>query len=240
MGPYLRTNNDTKKIMNNVILALIPIIIFAIYKNGYIPFSHNKIIFIEMFRPLLNIFVGVITSFVIEFIYYKLIKRNNNYKYSYSIFPGLFLALILPLKTPIYIIAIGSFVATLSKLLFGGFGKNKLNPALVGYVFIFVFFSSIFSTNNYFNTYEIDTISSSTPLTNASMISDIGSYEKLVKPYGNLMNFFIGTIPGSMAETSAVLCLLAFLYLTLTKTIKWRIPVFYISTVFLITFGIGR
>jgi len=240
MGPYLRSKNNTKKIMNNLIIALIPIIIFSIYKNGYIPYSNDKISFIEMFRPLLTVLIGVITSFVVEFVYYKLIKKSNGFKCSYSIFPGLFLALILPLKTPIYIVAIGSFIGSLSKLLFGGFGKNMLNPALVGYVFIIVVFSSIFSTNNYFNAYEIDTISSSTPLTNASMISDIGSYDKLVKPYGSLLNFFIGTIPGSMAETSAVLCIFAFIYLTITKTIKWRIPVFYVSTVFIITFGIGR
>lgn len=240
MGPFIKTKNDTKKIMKNVLIALIPIILFSIYKNGYIPYLNNKITFIEIFKPLFNILVGIFTSFIIEFLYYKIIKKNDKYKYSYSIFPGLFLSLILPLKTPLYIIAIGASVSTLSKILFGGFGKNKLNPALVGYIFIFIAFSSILTTSNYLNNYELDTISSSTPLTNASLISDIGSYDKLIKPYGTLINFIVGTIPGSLAETSALLCIIAFIYLTITKTIKWRILVFYVATVFIITFGIGR
>lgn len=240
MGPFVRNNVDTKKIMVNVLIALTPIILFAIYKNGYVPFANGKTNFIGMIYPLLFVIVGAITSFIIEFVYYKFIKKNDDYKMSYGFFPGLFLALILPFKTPIYILIIGSVIATISKLVFGGFGKNIFNPALVGYLAIVLVFSSVFSTNYYFNDYELDTISTSTPLTNASMLSDIGSYDKLIKPYGNLVDFFIGTIPGSLAETSSLLCLLALVFLSFTKTIKWRIPVTYISIVFVLTFGIGR
>jgi len=240
MGPFLKSNNKTDKIMRNLLISLLPIIIFTTYKNGYIPFANNKINLFGLFYPLIFIVIGIITSFIIEFIYYKFIKKNNEYKKSYSIFPGMFLALILPLKTPIYVLITGAAVATLSKIIFGGFGKNVFNPALIGYIFVIASFSFVFSTNNYLNNYELDTISSSTPLTNASMISDIGNYNKLVKPYGSLLNFFIGTIPGSLAETSALLCLISLIFLIATKTIKWRIPVTYISTVFIITFGIGR
>ena len=152
----------------------------------------------------------------------------------------MFLSLILPLHTPIYILVIGSAIASISKIIFGGFGKNLFNPALVGYLVIILFFSSILTTSNYFNQYELDTISKPTPLTNASMVTGIGSYDELVKPYGDLSNFFIGTIPGSFVETSALLCLVAYIFLSLTKTIKWRIPLVYIITVFVLTLGIGR
>ena len=240
MGPFLRSKNSTNKIMLHLLIALLPIVIFTIYKNGYIPYSHGLISFIEIFNPLLNIFIGALTSFVIESIYALILKKKNYIKNSYAFFPGLFLALILPLHTPIYIVAIGSAVASISKIIFGGFGKNIFNPALVGYFFIILVFSSILTTDNYFNQYELDTISSSTPLTNASMVSGIGSYDELVKPYGDLSNFLIGTIPGSLAETSALLCIVAYIYLSITKTIKWRIPLVYVATVFIITFGIGR
>ena len=240
MGPFIKSKNTTDKIMRNLLISLLPIIIFTTYKNGYIPFANNKTNLLGLFYPLIFVLIGTITSFIIEFIYYKFIKKNNEYKKTYSIFPGMFLALILPLKTPLYVLIIGATVATLSKIIFGGFGKNVFNPALIGYIFVIVSFSFVFSTNNYLNDYELDTISSSTPLTNASMISDIGNYNKLVKPYGSLLNFFIGTIPGSLAETSALLCLVSLIFLIATKTIKWRIPVTYISTVFIITFGIGR
>ena len=240
MGPFLRSKNSTNKIMLHLLVTLLPIIVFTIYKNGYVPYSHGLISFMEMFNPLLNIFIGALSSFVIESIYALILKKKNYIKNSYAFFPGLFLALILPLKTPLYIIVIGSVVASVSKIIFGGFGKNIFNPALVGYLFIILVFSSILTTDNYFNKYELDTISSPTPLTNASMVSGIGSYDELVKPYGDLSNFLIGTIPGSLAETSALLCIIAYLYLSFTKTIKWRIPLVYVGTVFVITFGIGR
>ena len=240
MGPFVRSKNSTNKIMLHLLIALIPIVIFSIYKNGYIPYSHNQISFIEMFNPLLNIFVASLTSFVVEAIYALIFRKKNYIKNAYAFFPGLFLALILPINIPIYILVIGSIIASVSKLIFGGFGKNIFNPALVGYLFIMIVFSNMLTTNTYFNSYELDTISKPTPLTNASMASGIGSYDELVKPYGSLLNFFIGTIPGSLAETSALLCLVAFIYLSVTKTIKWRIPLVYITTVFVITFGIGR
>lgn len=226
--------------MLHLLVALLPIIIFTVYKNGYIPYSHGLISFIEMFNPLLTIFIGALTSFVVESIYALILKKKNYIKNSYAFFPGLFLALILPLHTPIYVVVIGSVIASISKIIFGGFGKNMFNPALVGYLFIILVFSSILTTDNYFNQYELDTISSPTPLTNASMVSGIGSYDELVEPYGDLSNFLIGTIPGSLAETSALLCIVAYIYLSFTKTIKWRIPLVYVATVFIITFGIGR
>ena len=240
MGPFLRSKNSTNKIMLHLLVALLPIIIFTVYKNGYIPYSHGLISFIEMFNPLLTIFIGALTSFVVESIYALILKKKNYIKNSYAFFPGLFLALILPLYTPIYVVVIGSVIASISKIIFGGFGKNMFNPALVGYLFIILVFSSILTTDNYFNQYELDTISSPTPLTNASMVSGIGSYDELVEPYGDLSNFLIGTIPGSLAETSALLCIVAYIYLSFTKTIKWRIPLVYVATVFIITFGIGR
>ncbi len=240
MGPFVRSKNSTNKMMMHLLIALIPIVIFSIYKNGYIPYSNGYISFIEIFDPIIKIFIGALTSFLIESIYALIFRKKNYIKNSYAFFPGLFLALILPLNVPIYVLVVASIVASVSKLVCGGFGKNIFNPALIGYLFIVLVFSSVLTTNNYFNAYELDTISKPTPLTNASMISGIGNYEQLVKPYGNLFDFFLGSIPGSLAETSAFCCILAFIYLTATGTIKWRIPLVYVTTVFLITFGIGR
>ena len=240
MGPFLRSKYKTNRIMINLLIALFPLIIFSIYKNCYIPYSYGLINFIEIFSPIISIIIASLTSFVVEVIYAIMLKKKNYIKNSYAFFPGLFLALILPLHTPIYILVIASVIASISKIIFGGFGKNIFNPALVGYLFIILFFSSILTTNNYFSAYELDTISRATPLTNASMATGIGNYDQLIKPYGDLSDFFIGTIPGSFAETSAVLCLVAFVFLSLTKTIKWRISLFYILTVFIITLGIGR
>jgi Na+-translocating ferredoxin:NAD+ oxidoreductase RnfD subunit len=80
MGPFIRANNTTTKIMRNILLALLPLILFAVYKHGYIPYANNKIKLLGLFYPLAFIIVGALTSFLIEFIYYKFIKCKPNEK----------------------------------------------------------------------------------------------------------------------------------------------------------------
>lgn len=235
MGPFIRTKNNTDKIYNNLLIALIPIIIFSFYKNGIIPFINNKTNIIGLYYPLIFILVGSLSSYLIEKIYCKIFKKES---YA-SIFPGLFITLVLPINTPIEILIFGCFIGVIvGKMLYGGFGNNIFNPALIGCIFILSSHSSIIMNNGgYLNSYEVDSITSATPLSN--VIEGIGTYDTLVKPYGDLSNFFIGLIPGSVGETSSLLCLLGLIYLSITKTIKIKIPVLYISTVFILTYIIG-
>lgn len=236
MGPFIKDNNNTSKIMLHLLTALTPVILFSIYKNGYIPYKSSGNI-LTILNPLILIVTGCLTSYLTEFIYGLIAKRKHYTKGSFAIFPGLFLSLILPVNIPFYIVIIGAFIASFSKIIFGGFGKNIFNPALIGYIFIVAAFSTYFSTNYYLNSYELDTISKPTPLTNAS-ISNLG-YDQMVKPYGSLFDFFTGHIPGSLGETSALLCIVAFIYLTIRKAIKWRISVSYVTTFFIINYAIG-
>lgn len=247
IGPFIKSKNTTNKMMFNLLVSLIPIIIFTVYKNGVLPYQAGKIEFTYILYPLLFILLPALVSFLIETIYAIIFlkKRNKDiFKYiksSYSFFPGLFLGLILPINMPIWIVLLGAVIASLSKMIFGGFGKNWFNPALVGYLFIFIFFTSYFQINGgYLNKLEVDTISTSTPLTNSIVVEGIGDYDSLVKPYGSLVNFFTGMIPGSIGETSTLLCLVAFIYLTITGVIKWKIPIVYVLTVFFATFLIGN
>lgn len=241
MGPFIKSNNKTSKIMIRLLIALTPIILFAIYKNGYIPYSKGYVGIYGLLYPLIFILVGALTSFIVELVYSLIFIKEDYIKNSYSFFPGLFLSLILPLNSPILVLILGASVATIiGKLVFGGFGKNIFNPALIGYIFVVASFSSVFSSNAYFNSYELDTISKATPLTNASLVTGIGTYDELIKPYGNLTDFFVGTIPGGLGEVSSLLCLLAFVYLSVTKVIKWKIPFVYVLTVFIINFMISR
>lgn len=244
MGPFIKDTNKTSKMMFHLFIALTPIIAFTFIKNGVIPYTHGTTGVLGMLYPLIFILISTLSTFIFETVYGLLfLKRNikDLIKNTYSIFPGLFLGLILPINTPIIILIIGSFVSSIiAKMLFGGFGNNIFNPALVGRLFIITVYAIVIGkSGGYLNSYELDTISSSTPLTNASTLSGIGTYDVLVKPYGSLLNFFIGTIPGAVGETSALLCLLAFAYLTFFKVIKWKIPVTYILTVFAITYVIG-
>lgn len=246
-GPFIKSHNSTSKMMLNLFLSLVPIILFSVYKNGILPYQEGKIELFYVLYPILFVIIPALTSFAFETLWAIIFlkKRNKDIieyiKTSYSFFPGLFLGLVLPLNMPLWLLVLAALVATISKMIFGGFGKNWFNPALIGYLFLFLFFSSYFQMNGgYFNKLELDTISSSTPLTNAMTLDTIGDYNSLVKPYGSLMDFFIGTIPGAVGETSALLCLLAGIYLTITGVIKWKIPMVYILTVFFMTFFIGN
>ena len=243
MGPFIKDNNTTKKMMKHLLIALTPIIIFTFVKNGIVPYKKGYTNIIGMFYPLIFILASTLSTYIFETLF-KLIKERNikkALKSTYSIFPGLFLGLILPINTPILILILGSFVSSiLAKMVFGGFGKNIFNPALLGYLVITTIFASTIASNGgCLNPYELDTITSSTPLTNAQIVGLVNNYDVLVKPYGRLLNMFIGNIPGALGETSALLCILAFIYLTYFKVIKWKIPVTYILTVFAMTYVIG-
>lgn len=245
IGPFKKNNITTRKTMIHLLIALFPIVAFSFYKNGIIPYQKGVVNLFEMLTPLLIIVISTLTSFLTELLYAVIFlkKKNDDLKEylseSFSIFPGLFLGLILPINTPISIVIFGAFMATfVGKLLFGGFGNNIFNPALIGRLFVISSYALVIGNNGgYLNQYELDAVTSATPLSN--VISGIGTYETLVVPYGNLWNFFLGIIPGSLGETSSLLCILGFVYLSLTKVIKWKIPATYILTVFLITYTIG-
>lgn len=247
-GPFISSKNTTNNIMTHLLISLIPIIIFSFYKNGIIPYINNTTGIYGLFLPLIVIFLSIITSFVTEFLFFKFCRKSKTIKEdlgkSFAIFPGLFVSLILPLNTPLYLVLLASFVASFSKVIYGGFGKNLFNPALIGRLFVVSAYAMVLS-NAYLNSYEIDTLSSATPLSNIAVVDAI-TYDNIVKPYGTLTDFFFGTIPGTIGETSTLLILAAFVYLVIKKVIKPIIPITYILTFGLISLlacyinGIGQ
>lgn len=243
-GNYIKSPDSTKKMMDYVLIALLPIIIFSFYKNGIMPLIKGTGNILELFKPLLYVIIPVLVSLFTEYIFYILKKEKKDIKFlireSFAILPGIFLGLIIPINTPIWLLIVAAFIASFSKMIFGGLGKNPLNPALVGGLFIIIFASSyIGAQGGYLNSYEVDAISGATPLANLSALSYAGSYEEVVVPYGSLWSFFFGNIPGAIGETSAVLCIMAFVYLLANKVIKWRIPVCYVLSVFVMSALIG-
>ena len=238
---YLKSKDNTNKIMNRVIIALIPIILFAWIRNGIYPALSNKytLSIYDMFKPLLVIVTPVLITCLVEGLYYRYIKKVSNIKKAikehYSILPGLFLGLIVPINTPIYVLILGAiFTTIIGKLIFGGFSNNIFNPALLGRLFIIFCFGILITTNGGYSII-VDTISSPTSL------SILASNNYLLPsnfPY-SLTDLFLGLKPGCLGEVSIVLCLISFIYLTITKTIKYKITITYILTVFIITLLVG-
>lgn len=248
VGPFIKSKNKTSKMMMNVLIALVPILLFGFYKNGIIPYINGKVNIIGMLYPLIFVILGGVFTYFIEkflarfFLKKKDLELKKYMQSSFSILPGIFLSLIMPINTPIWVLFFGSFISIgLGKIVYGGFGNNIFNPALLGRLFVITVYAGVIAkSGGYLNSYELDTVSSATPLSNVVSVEGIGSYENLVAPYGTLKEFFIGFIPGAIGETSALLCFVAFIYLSLTKTIKRKIPMIYVGTVFVITWIIGR
>ena len=241
MPTFIKDKNNTSKMMFHILVALIPIIVFSFYKNGVMPYLNGYVDIYGMFYPIILILISIFSNFLFEMIYQLIFNKNisiKNFIGDLNLYmSGLFLGLILPINTPIHIAIIGNlFSIVIRKILYKAFHKNIFNQALIGKLLIVsIFYSIIIEAGGYMNSMEMNNISNIVSPYNI-VTSGFGTYNVLVAPYGNLFDFFIGTIPGALGETSVILCILAFIYLTLTKTIKWRIPVFYISTVFFISF----
>ncbi len=248
-GPYIRKadfKQNTSTMMFDFLLALTPLIIFAWYKNGIMPYNEGTIGFIQMLYPLLFVLIGGLTAVVVEGLYYSIFSKEENVlekiKHSFAVIPGVLLAMVLPLYTPIWVLVIGViFGVVIGKLIFGGFGYNLFNPALVGYIFIVTAFYGVITATNkgYLNGSEINIVTGATPLTNFFSNFPNGTMDQALAPYGSLTNFFIGTIPGSIAETSSLLCLLALVYLLVRRVINWRIPLVYLGTVLVLSIFLG-
>lgn len=237
LGPYIKSEDTTSKIMRRLLFALLPIIIFAVYKNGVVLYLKGYTNVYGIAYPLIFIILGMLSSLVTEEAYAYIIKGKrgkaliDDIKHSYAMFPGLFLSLVLPINTPLAILFLGGMVASLiGKLIYGGFGRNIFNPALVGALFVTTCYGIVITNNGgYLNAYEIDTLSGATPLTNVKLVSNI-TYDSVVATYGDITSFLTGMIPGSLGEVSSIIILVSFLYLAVTKTIKVRIPVSYVLT----------
>ena len=189
-GTYIKSKQKVNKMMLHLFIALIPIILFTFYKNGIKPYLDGDATTYGMFYPLIFIGVGVLTTTIIESLYLLIVKKERGKSFfraflnSYCFFPGLFMALILPINTPLWIVAFGGFFASVvGKLIFGGFGNNIFNPALIGRLAIMVAFAATIASNGgYLNPTELDAVTTATPLTNASMLSNKDTHSSLINP----------------------------------------------------------
>lgn len=238
-GPHIKTDDNIDLVYKRLLIILIPIILFSLYKNVFLVYVKGTYSFVEVIYPILIILVSILVSVSVEKIYTSIENYRNGYQKTncfYPIITGLYIAMILPIRTPLYVVALASFIAIfLGKMLYGGFGKNLFNPTAIGYLFILVLFTNTLSNyNNYFNLVE-STKYLTHPLNNLNTFD----YEKLVAPYGTLHNFLFGMVPGTMGTTNAFLIILSFILLSLFKVTKWKVSLTYILTVFMMTFIIG-
>ena len=211
LSPHISSSNSTQRTMLDVIIALVPVSIAAVILFG-IP-------------ALLVIAVCVISAVVGEAVFNIAVKKEQTIEDLSAVVTGLILALNLPANVPLWQAAVGSvFAIVIVKGIFGGLGKNIVNPAIAARVFMLIAFGSM--TKAAFPT-GLDSVSGATPL--ADLAND-----KAV----NLLDLFLGKCGGALGETCTVALLIGGIYLLVRKVISWHIPVAFIGTTFLFTFAV--
>ena len=224
-GTHIHDAIDLKRTMFSVIIALIPCLLFGMWNIGYQHFIATGQLnpdLLESFlygawRVLPMIIVSYGVGLGIEFAF--AISRNHSVNEGYLV-TGLLIPMIMPADLPLWMLATAvAFAVVIGKEVFGGTGMNILNPALTARAFLYFAYPTELSGDKVWislnNEIPVDGYSGATALSDA--------YNGLVTKLPSLLESFIGTIPGSASETSALLILVGATYLILTGVGSWRI-----------------
>ena len=208
-SPHLRDHVSTRRIMQEVCLALAPAGI-----AGIILFGSQAAVLIA---------ASVISAVLAEYFYQKLTHQKVTVGDWSAVVTGLLLAYNLPANAPIWLAVVGAvLVIVLVKQIFGGIGSNLMNPALAARAILFVSWATQMTTYPA-TRFMLDGVSTATPLNSLGTGSVAGV---------NLMDLFLGNIPGVLGETCKLALLLGGVYLILRRIVDWKIPVTFIATVF--------
>lgn len=225
-SPHIRAKENTTRIMGEVMLALLPALLFAIYNFGV--------------RALANTVVSIVGCCFFEWLYRFLTRKNCTVGDLSAALTGMLIAFVCPVTIPYWILLVGDFFAIfLVKQLYGGIGKNFINPALAARAFLFSW-ATVMTTWVGPRTAtpllgSFDAVTYPTPM---ALLHE-NNLEGLRQMYG-LDKMFVGLIGGSVGEVSALLLILGGVFLIWRKVISWHIPVTYIGTVALLTFLFPR
>ena len=220
-GSHVRDAVDMKRNMIYVLIALIPCFLFGTWNIGYQHFlSHGETAtLMQNFGfGLMKILPLYIVSYVvglgIEIIFAQVRKEEVNEGFFVT---GFLIPLIMPADVPLWMLAIAvAFAVIIGKEVFGGSGMNIVNPALLARAFMFFSYPSKMSGDGIWIAERGDAISGATPL--GTLLNGGG-----VADLPRVMDMFIGTIPGSVGETSKIAILLGALFLIVTGVASLRI-----------------
>ena len=223
-NPHVRDKMTTGRIMQLVVLALLPTTLFGIWNFG--------------FRAFLVVLVTVASSVFFEWLYDRLMHKKNTVTDFSAAVTGLLLALNMPPQIPLWMPVLGSaFAIIVVKQLFGGLGQNFMNPALAARCFLMISFTgkmTDFAVDKLSGYHCIDTVTGATALAelkNSGFTADSISVK----------NLFIGNIHGTIGETSALAILIGAVILLAFKVIDLKTPLTYIGSfaVFVIFYMLG-
>jgi electron transport complex protein RnfD len=249
VSPHLHEGSSTAKIMISVILCLLPAGVWGVFLFGL--------------YSLYVILVSIAACVLTEFILARLLGRFTLNDWS-AVLTGLLIGYNMPPSVPIYLPVIASvFAIGVVKMAFGGLGRNWMNPALAGRVFLTFSWTGFMTTWKTPLTWRSDAVTSATVLgyVKSGLVDFQGAARGPVEflaskgyplpdlpgflaPLGRLFPgrygaLFLGNIPGCIGEVSAVLLLLGSIYLLVKRIISWEIPVSYIASFALLIWFLG-
>ena len=208
-SPHIHTRDSSRRIMLDVIIALLPAAIAGVIIFGA--------------KALGVIAACVITAVVSEALFNLVVHKQQTVGDLSAVVTGLLLALNLSTNVAIWQCVVGTaFAIVVVKCLFGGLGKNFANPAITGRVFMLLAFSTVAGGAK---PAVVELVSSATPLELLAQGSENAP---------SLMELFLGLHGGAIGETCCLALLLGFAWLLFRRVIKWHVPVIFIGTVFVL------
>ncbi|PID91655.1 MAG: NADH:ubiquinone reductase (Na(+)-transporting) subunit B [Bacteroidetes bacterium] len=231
---HIRDANDMKRSLIIVIFAMIPALLFGMWNTG---FQHFQAIGREagcwqmlghgFIKVLPIILVTYVVGLSIEIVFAQI--RDEEVAEGYLV-SGMLIPLVMPVDVPLWMVAVATvFAVVIGKEVFGGTGMNILNPALVARAFLFFAYPSQMSGDLVWisglseGTGVIDGFSGATILGQAA--AGAGSFVNGVGEAYTVLDMFLGTIPGSIGETSTLAILIGALVLIVTGVASWKIIV---------------
>lgn len=216
-SPHIRTAETVDKVMYDVIIALVPALLMAVY--------------VFKTRALIVTAVSVIFCMLTELVFNKIRKVECTLHDGSAIVTGLLFAFVIPVEMSLQYVAIGAVVSiALGKMLFGGLGQNVFNPALVGRAFVQASWPVAITS------FTLDGMAGATMLDAMKR----GVPEILIREGSPYVQALIGQMGGCLGETSALALLIGGAYLIYKKQIDWKMPVIIIATVAVLTGIAGR
>lgn len=221
-SPHIRRGETTRTIMIDVVIALLPALFWGIYVFG--------------FRVLSIVLIAVASCVISEILFEVIAKRPITVLDFSAVVSGILLGFNLPASVPLWIpIVGGAFAMIVVKGLFGGIGKNIVNPVLAARIFLFSWTDLITVFPEPFKALPIfkfsldsaDIVASATPL--ASMKNGI-------MPSETMTDMVLGIKGGCIGEISGLMLLVGGIYLIVRRVISWHIPVAYLGTVAALTY----
>ena len=225
-GSHIRDNTDLKRTMTVVIIALLPALLFGAYNTGLqhyrsigLSTTHLQMFWFGFIKILPLIIVSYVVGLGIEFTSAQIRGHEINEGFLVT---GLLIPLIMPIDVPLWMLAIATaFAVILGKEVFGGTGMNVFNPALLARAFIFFSYpgwmtgDKVWTEGLTAGLNVVDGYSGATPLS----MCTLGETDRLP----SFMEMFIGTIPGSIGETSTIAILIGAIILIITGIGSWKI-----------------